>query len=190
MIWPCRSANLEGCDGEEAKVAPIRAVFQEAQRVSANKDDEQGAVGSRGAEQGAFDVVFDCEAGLALAKYFGAKAVVCEALCRIEHNVAHRFQVHEVGVCLVPVYACARLVWVEFDGEAAEARIYAGFTNVERDAELGICVGGALEVEVDFVDGEGKVGEVDGHEHISPVLYKVGTAWLRLRIAGAYEDAI
>jgi hypothetical protein len=95
-----------------------------------------------------------------------------------------------VLVRLLSVHACGDLIGVELAREFVEARVYARFVDIYGYAELGVCVRGALEVEVNFVYGKGEVGKVYRNEDVAPVRIKARATRLRFRIAGAYEYAI
>lgn len=47
-----------------------------------------------------------------------------------------------------------------------------------------------MEVEVDFVDGKGKIGRIYGYQNIAAMLDVAWGARLRFRVAGANEDAV
>jgi hypothetical protein len=83
-----------------------------------------------------------------------------------------------------------QLIRVELDGELAEARIEARLIDIDRYTELVVCICRSLEVEVDFVDSEGKVCKVNGNQYVFAMLDEAWAARLWLRITGTDEDAV
>ena len=175
--------------GEDREVAPVHAIFQETEGVRPNEKQEESAVGSHCYDERVIRVFVDGHALCALAEAIRAEAIVCPALRGVEDDVPRILEMHIKVARQVPILGC-NFIGVVLYGQAAEARVQRVLGNVVWHAEVVVGVAGLLEVEVDFVDGEGEVGEVESHEDSPSVLHVSRATGLGFGLTGADEDAV
>ena len=98
---------------------------------------------------------------------------------------------HIEGACpLTLPLASLDLVRMEHDGKFPEAFLQRALVDIDGQAEIIVRVARLLEIEVDFVDGEGKVGGVDADENLTAVTNEAERSWCGFGVAGTYEDCV
>lgn len=97
---------------------------------------------------------------------------------------------HIVVVGEFLVYIWSNLIRMKLDCQPPEARVYTTFVNIDGHAEIVVRIAGTLQVEIDFVDGKGKVRRVDGYEDIAAMFVEARGAGLWFRVTGTNEDAV
>ena len=113
-----------------------------------------------------------------------------KAFRRIKYNISVFLETDVELLLPLEVHSRSDLIRMKAGGDFAEPGRKLLFGDVGRDTEIGVGISCALEVPVDFVDGEEEVCGVDGHEDLAAVLCVFGGAGLRLRITGADEDGV
>lgn len=76
------------------------------------------------------------------------------------------------------------------DCQPPEARVYTTFVNIDGYAEIVVRIAGTLQVEIDFVDGKGKIRCVDSYEDIAAMFVEAWSAGLWFWVTGTDEDAV
>jgi hypothetical protein len=190
MIGPHRCAYVERGNSKNAKVAPIQAVLQKAERVCSNEEDCESSIVHSSGLQSAISVLFDCQTCRALLEDVQSEAIVCEAFGRVHDDISSVLQVYIVCVRSVSIDIWTEFVGMEAHRKLPESRVESIVVDIDWHAQVVVCVARPLQIEVDLVDGEDKVCGVDGDENLSAVLDEALGARLGPRVAGADKDAV